>query len=71
MSLKTFSWSTKQYSHAIHKNQNFDDEIDYKCCVKNLLRFLTNNKAKIFKEFNYTGFLKIRIILKLKRNDER
>ena len=29
--------------HAIHKDQIFDDEIDHKCCVKNLLRFLSRN----------------------------
>ena len=57
--------------HAIHEDQIFDEEIDRKCCVKNLSRFLTNNIAKIFKEFCYIGFLKLRIILKLKRNKER
>ena len=43
--------------HAIHKDQIFDDEIiDHKCFEKNLLRFLTNNIARIFKEFCYIRF---------------
>ena len=50
--------------HVIHKDQIFVDEIDHKC-VKNRLRFLSNNRAKNFKEFCYIRLLKIRIILKI------
>ena len=44
-----------------------DDDIDYKCYVKNLLRFFNKNIAreridKRFKEFCYFGLLKIVII---------
>ena len=44
-----------------------DDDIDYKCYVKNLLRFFNKNMArkminKRFKEFSYFGSLKIVII---------
>ena len=44
-----------------------DDVIDYKCYVKNLLRFFNKNIArekidKRFKEFCYFGLLKIVII---------
>ena len=68
MSLKEkFPSLLSNNSHAIHKDQIFDDEIDHKCFVKNLLRFLTNKIARIFKEFCYIEFLKIRIILKLKK----
>ena len=47
------------------------DEIDYKCYVKNLLRFFCKNIArekidKRFEEFCYFGFLKIVIIWKWK-----
>ena len=38
-------------SDTIHKDQIFDDENNHKCCVKNLLRFFTNNIARILKEF--------------------
>ena len=58
-------------SHVIHKDQIFDDEIDHKCCVKNLLRFLSNNIPRIFKDFCYIVFLKIRIILRVKRYSGR
>ena len=57
-------------NQAIYKDLIFDDEIDHKCCVKNLMRFLTN-KARTFKKFCEIGFLKIRIVLKLKRNKKR
>ena len=63
-------------SHTMHRfiffmrtnqEQIFDDYIDYKCYVKNLLRFFTNNIAseridKKFKEFCYIRLLKILII---------
>ena len=44
-----------------------DDDIDYKCYVKNLLRFFNKNIAreridKRFEEFCYFGLLKIVII---------
>ena len=44
-----------------------DDDIDYKCYVKNLLRFFNKNIAreridKRFKEFGYFGLFKIVII---------
>ena len=50
-----------------NQDQKFDDDIDYKCYVKNLLRFFSNNVAKEktdtkFKEFCYIGLLKILII---------
>ena len=74
-SLNSFIFLTYHLSYdlivnAIHKDQIFGDEIDHKC-VKNLLRFLINNITRIFEEFCYIGFLKIRIILKLKRKNER
>ena len=52
--------------HTI-QDQIFDDDIDYKCYVKNLLRFFNNNVArekidKKLKEFCYIGLLKILII---------
>ena len=40
---KKFPSLLSNNSQAIHKDQIFDDEIDRKCCVKKLLRFLTNN----------------------------
>ena len=46
--------------------------MDYKCCVKNLLRFLNSNLARGRIEMNYLqgilffGLLKIQIILKMK-----
>ena len=60
-------------SHTMHRfiifmriNQD-DDNIDYKCFVKNLLRFVNKNIAreridKRFEEFFYFGLLKIVII---------
>ena len=44
-----------------------DDDIDYKCYVKNLLRFFNKNIAreridKRFKEFCYFGLMNIVII---------
>ena len=50
-----------------NQDQIFDDNIDDKCYVKNLLRFFNNNIAreridKKFKEFCYIGLLKILII---------
>ena len=58
-------------SNKIHKDLIFDDEIDPKCCVENLLKFRTNKIARILTEFCYIGFLKVRIILKLKGNNEK
>ena len=58
---KKFPSLLSNNSHAIHKDQIFDDEIDHKCCLKNMSRFLTDN----------IGFLKIWIILQMKRNSER
>ena len=46
---KTFPSLLSNNSDAIHKDQIFYDEIDSKCCVKNLLRFFTNNMARILK----------------------
>ena len=46
--------------HTIHNDQIFYDEIDHKYCVKNLLRFLTKNIARILQKFCYITFLKIR-----------
>ena len=46
---KTFPSLLSNNSHAIHKDQIFHNEIDSKCCLKNLLRFFTNNMARIFK----------------------
>ena len=57
-------------SHTMHRLISFmrinhdDDDIDYKCYVKTLLRFFTKNIAreridKRFKEFCYFGLLKI------------
>ena len=50
----------------MHINQD-DDDIDYKCYVKNVLRFFKKNIAreridKRFKQFCYFGLLKIVII---------
>ena len=50
-----------------NQDQIFDDDIDDKCYVKNLLRRFNNNIAreridKKFKEFCYSGLLKILII---------
>ena len=71
MSLKQkFPSLMSNNNQAIYKDLIFDAEIDHKCCVKNLLRFPTN-KARTFKEFCEIGFLKIRIVLKLKRNNKR
>ena len=52
---------------CINQDQTFDDGFDYKCYVKNLLRFQNNNIEreridKRFKEFWYIGLLKILII---------
>ena len=57
-------------SHTMHRLISFmrinhdDDDIDYKCYVKTLLRFFTKNIAreridKRFKEFCYFGLLKL------------
>ena len=53
-----------------------DGDIDYKCYVKNLLRFFNKNigRERIdnrFKEFCYFGLMNIVIILKMKRNNGR
>ena len=48
-----------------------DDDIDYKCFVKNLLRFFNKNIGeridKRFKEFCYFGLLKIVVFKKDKK----
>ena len=63
-------------SHTMHifiifmrtkQDQIFDDDINYKCYLKILLRFFNNNIArekidKKFKGFCYVGLLKILII---------
>ena len=51
----------------INQDQIFEDDIDYKCYVKNSLRFFNNKIAwersdKKFKEFCCIGLLKILII---------
>ena len=69
-SLKKFPSLLSNNSHVIQKYHIFDDEIDHRYCVKNLLRFLTNIIARIFKDFCYIRFVRIQIILKLKRNHE-
>ena len=53
-----------------------DDDIDYKCYVKNMQRSFNKNIAremidKRFKGFCYFGSLKIVDYLKMKRNNER
>ena len=70
----------------MHEDQIFGDGIiiyrlwwnwSQKGFVKNLLRFLTENYEDWWKSelssrnFYYIGFLDIRIILKLKRNNKR
>ena len=57
-----------------NRNQIFDYKIDYKYCVKNLLRFVNSNIAggRIDKRLNnlqgilFFGLLKIQIIFKVK-----
>ena len=67
---RNFSKPTHNNSHTMHRPIIFmriyqdDDDIDYKCYVKNLLRFFIKNIArerfdKRFKEFCYLGLLKI------------
>ena len=66
---RNFSKPTHNNSHTMHRPIIFmriyqdDDDIDYKCYVKNLLRFFIKNIArerfdKRFKEFCYLGLLK-------------
>ena len=52
-------------SHGIYKDQIFDNEIDSKYYAKNMLRFFTNNIARVFKKVCFVGFLKVQIILKI------
>ena len=71
-----FPKSTEQNSHTMHifivfmrtnQYQIFDDDIDYKCYVKNLIRSFNNNITreridKRLKESCNIGLLKILII---------
>ena len=60
------------YSYQL--SQIFDDKVDYKCCLKNMLRFLNSNitGGMIDERLNnpqgilFFGLLKIQIILKMK-----
>ena len=74
---EVFSSLLNNNSHTMYRftifmriNQD-DDDIDYKCCVKNLLRFFNKNIGeridKRFKEFCYFGLLKIVVFKKDKK----
>ena len=59
-----------------NQDQIFDDDIDYKCYMKNLYEILNNNIAreaidKRFNKFCCIGLFKIPDYLKIKRNNER